>query len=102
MNPKKFINDIKRKAFRYLTGSFKNKIGKTIRNNDDLMAQVLNRCYSLNGMWPGGSGKDIPCIGTGIAQLYELLAVPSPVLIEIPEWGGSWAGLPKVPLSNTV
>src|SRR5690606_31889138 len=43
MNRKKFINAIKRKAFRYLTGSFKNKIGKTISNNDDVKRILICR-----------------------------------------------------------
>tara|TARA_R110002051_G_scaffold325872_2_gene432777 strand:+ start:14652 stop:15695 length:1044 start_codon:yes stop_codon:yes gene_type:complete len=43
MNPKKFINAIKRKAFRSLTGFFKNKIGKTISNNDAIKRILLCR-----------------------------------------------------------
>jgi ADP-heptose:LPS heptosyltransferase len=43
MNPKKFINAIKMKAFRYLTGSFKNKIGKTTSNNDDVKRILICR-----------------------------------------------------------
>ena len=36
MNPKKFINAIRRKALNYLTGSFKNRTGKPVSNNDDV------------------------------------------------------------------
>ena len=43
MNPKKLINTIKRKAFRYLTGSFKNKTGKTISNNDAIKRILICR-----------------------------------------------------------
>ncbi|UOB18109.1 glycosyltransferase family 9 protein [Abyssalbus ytuae] len=43
MNPKKFINTIKSKAFRHLTGSFKNKIGKTVSNNDDIKKILICR-----------------------------------------------------------
>ncbi|MGS2763854.1 glycosyltransferase family 9 protein [Sinomicrobium sp. M5D2P9] len=43
MNPKKFINAIKRKAFRHLTGSFKNKIGKTVSTNDAIERILICR-----------------------------------------------------------
>ncbi|MDD7886742.1 glycosyltransferase family 9 protein [Flavivirga sp. 57AJ16] len=43
MNPKKSINTIKRKAFRYFTGSFKNKIGKTVSNNDAIKSILICR-----------------------------------------------------------
>lgn len=43
MNPNKFINTIKGKAFRYFTGSFKNKKGKTISNNDDVKRILICR-----------------------------------------------------------
>lgn len=43
MNPKKFINAIKRKAFSHLTVSLKNKIGKTIGNNDDVKSILICR-----------------------------------------------------------
>lgn len=43
MNPKKFFNAIKRKAFRHLTHSFKNKIGKTIGNNDAILRILICR-----------------------------------------------------------
>mgnify|MGYP006197934979 CR=1 FL=1 len=43
MSPEKFASAIKRKAFRYLTGCFKNKIGKTIGNNDDVKRILICR-----------------------------------------------------------
>ncbi|MCX2682085.1 lipopolysaccharide heptosyltransferase family protein [Galbibacter sp. EGI 63066] len=43
MNPKKFINAITRKAFRHLTGSFKNKIGKTVSTNDAIERILICR-----------------------------------------------------------
>lgn len=43
MKPKRFINAIKRKALRFLTDSFTNKVGKTISNNDDVKRILLCR-----------------------------------------------------------
>ncbi|WP_130736081.1 glycosyltransferase family 9 protein [Flavobacterium sp. J27] len=43
MNLKKSINDIKRKVVRFLTGSFKNKIGNTLINNDDVKRILICR-----------------------------------------------------------
>ena len=43
MNPKKIINAIKRKTFRYLTSSFKNKINETLSNNDDIKRILICR-----------------------------------------------------------
>src|SRR5688500_1346320 len=43
MNPKKFINAIRRKAFRCLTGSFKNRIGKPVSDNDDIKRILICR-----------------------------------------------------------
>lgn len=43
MNPKQFINAIRRKALRYLTGTLKNKIGKPISNHDDIKRILICR-----------------------------------------------------------
>ena len=43
MNLKKIINTVKRKAFRNLTGSFKNKIDVTINNNDSIKRILICR-----------------------------------------------------------
>ena len=43
MNPKKAINGIRRKVFRHLTGSFKNKIGETFGSNDDVKKILICR-----------------------------------------------------------